>query len=97
MDLKISGFNWDNGNWDKCGKHGVSKEEIEEIFTLSPSIMQDPNPTEKRMRAIGKTKAGRYIFLVFTFRIIEEKNLIRPISARYMHKKEIDYYENTKS
>lgn len=29
---KIAGFNWDNGNSEKCQKHGVSIEEIEALF-----------------------------------------------------------------
>lgn len=36
---------------------------------------------------------GRYIFAVFTLRHKGSKLLIRPISARYMHQKEIDHYE----
>ncbi len=44
------------------------------------------------MRAIGKNREGRYIFLVFMLRILNGHNLIRPISARYMHQKEIAYY-----
>lgn len=45
------------------------------------------------MRAIGKTLAGRYVFLVFMERVIDGKTWLRPISARYMHQKEIDHYE----
>jgi uncharacterized protein len=47
------------------------------------------------MRAIGKTRSGRYVFLVFMLRTIHGSTLIRPISARYMHKKEIDRYESS--
>jgi uncharacterized DUF497 family protein len=36
---------------------------------------------------------GRRVFLVFTLRRKGDKQLIRPISARYMHKKEIESYE----
>ena len=46
------------------------------------------------MRAIGKTERGRYVFLVFMPRKMGHKTLLRPISARYMHPKEIDHYEN---
>ncbi len=49
--------------------------------------------TEERLWAIGKTDAGRYVFVVFTFREQDGIRLIRPISARYMHRKEIDAYE----
>jgi uncharacterized DUF497 family protein len=49
--------------------------------------------TEPRQRAIGQTQAGRYVFVVFMFRESDQKTLLRPISARFMHQKEIDHYE----
>ena len=49
--------------------------------------------TEERLRAIGTTDAGRHVFLVFTLRERGGQRFIRPISARYMHQKEIDSYE----
>ncbi|HES75423.1 MAG TPA: BrnT family toxin [bacterium] len=93
--MNISGFDWDDGNWPKCGKHGVSREEIEQVLMGKPAVMPDPHPDEPRMRAIGKTEAGRYVFMAFMLRIIDGKNLLRPISARYMHQKEIDHYEKS--
>lgn len=42
-------------------------------------------------------RAGRYVFLVFMPRTVQGRKLIRPISARYMHKKEIDHYESSSS
>ena len=94
--MKISGFEWDAGNWPKCGKHGVSRLEIEQVFKGTPAVMPDPHPDEPRVRAIGKTQAGRSVFLVFMLRKSAEETLLRPISARYMHQKEIDHYENQK-
>jgi uncharacterized DUF497 family protein len=92
--MKIAGFDWDNGNWPKCGKHGVSREEIEQVLLGEPAIMTDSFPDEPRMRAIGKTSAGRTVFLVFMLREASGgARLLRPISARYMHQKEIDHYE----
>ncbi len=96
MKIVFSGFEWDDGNWPKCAKHGVAKEEIEEFFQFTPAIMPDPHPDEPRMRAIGKSKNGRYLFLVFMFRLVDGRNFIRPISARYMHQKEIEHYEKTR-
>ena len=93
--MKIAGFDWDEGNWPKCGKHGVSREEIEQVLLGSPAVMADPHPDEPRLRAIGKTKAGRYVFLVFMLRQVEKNTMLRPISARYMHQKEIAHYEGT--
>ena len=91
--MKIAGFDWDGGNWPKCGKHGVSREEVEQVLLGTPAVMPDPCPDESRMRAIGKTHAGRYVFLVFMLRQIGGQIFLRPISARYMHKKEVDHYE----
>ena len=91
--MKIAGFDWDKGNWPKCGKHGVSRAEIEEVFAGTPAVETDPFPEEVRMRAIGKSAAGRYVFVVFMLREIDDQTKLRPISARYMHEKEIAHYE----
>ena len=91
--MKIAGFDWDKGNWPKCGKHGVSRAEIEEVFTGTPAVETYPFPEEVRMRAIGKSAAGRYVFVVFMLREIDGQMKLRPISARYMHEKEIAHYE----
>jgi uncharacterized protein len=92
--MRFASFDWDSGNWPKCGKHGVSREEIEEVLLGAPAVLVDPHPHETRMRAIGKTTAGRYVFLAFMVREIDSETKIRPISARYMHQKEIDHYES---
>jgi uncharacterized DUF497 family protein len=91
--MKFGGFDWDSGNWPKCGKHGVSREEIEQVVLGEPAVMPDPHPKEPRLRAIGRTAAGRYVFLVLMFREIDGKTRLRPISARYMHQQEVDHYE----
>ena len=92
--MKTAGFDWDDGNWPKCGKHGVTQTEIEEVLLNTPAVMPDPHPEEPRMRAIGKTSAGRYVFLVFMVRQFNDQFFLRPISARFMHQKEIDHHEN---
>ncbi|MFT3940898.1 BrnT family toxin [Rhodopseudomonas sp. BR0C11] len=93
--MKIAGFDWDLGNRAKCAKHGVTVAEIEGLFRGPVSVFPDPahSTTEERFKAIGRTEAGRMVFLVFTLRTLRERTLIRPISARYMHRKEIAAYE----
>jgi len=91
--MKIAGFDWDAGNWPKCGKHGVSLSEIEQVLSGKPFVMPDPFPDELRLRAIGKTYAGRHVFVVFMQREMEDQIWLRPISARYMHQKEIRHFE----
>jgi len=91
----VVGFDWDEGNWPKCGKHRVSRAEIEDVFINNPAIHTHPDHSiiEQRLRAIGKNGEGRGIYISFTIRRKESGDFIRPISARYMHKKEMKRYE----
>jgi uncharacterized DUF497 family protein len=93
--MQISGFDWDDGNWPKCARHGVSKEEIESLFETQPGIYADPHHSieEQRLRAIGRTASGRMILVAFAIRQTRDETHIRPISARYMHQKEIRRYD----
>ena len=84
---------WDEGNWPKCGKHGSSKAEIESFFASDPGVRPDPHPHEPRFRAIGPLVSGRFLVVVFTLRERGGLTYIRPLSARYMHRKEVQRYE----
>ena len=92
----FEGFDWDGGNRTKCQQHGVSIEEIETAL-LSGAMLFLPDAKhsdeEDRLIATGKAASGRHIFVVFTLRERSGRMLLRPVSARYMHQKEIDSYE----
>jgi uncharacterized protein len=93
----VHGFDWDAGNRDKCRKHGVSIVEIEALFRHPHHVFPDPahSSHETRLLAIGTGGGGRHIFVAFTMRQRGRDRLIRPISARYMHAKEIAHYEES--
>lgn len=95
MDVTVARFEWDEGNWPKCGRHGVPRGEIEALFELAPSVYPDSghSQAEERMLAIGKTRSGRFVLVAFTLRRRGGETMIRPISARYMHSKEVEHYE----
>ncbi|WGF88483.1 BrnT family toxin [Marinivivus vitaminiproducens] len=95
MQLRVRGFDWDDGNRTKCQKHGVAVAEIEEMLAGVVLIVPDEahSQSEARHRAIGRTASGRAVFIVFTIRERGGASLIRPISARYMHRHEIESYE----
>lgn len=82
------GFDWDEGNEGKnWEKHGVSDPECEEVFFNDPMLARaDPEHSagEPRYVALGRTDAGRRLFVAFTIR----RDLIRVISARDMTRKE---------
>jgi len=72
--------------------HGVSIKEIEYVLLNGPVIITDPYPDEDRRRAIGRNNIDRFVFVVFTSRIVDGRIAIRPVSARYMHQKELKKY-----
>ena len=86
---------WDEGNREKCRKHGVSLAEIEEILTGDPRVAPDVahSHVEDRFIAVGRTRENRPVFVAFTFRMKDGRMFIRPVSARYMRRKEIERYE----
>ncbi|MBC7712762.1 MAG: BrnT family toxin [Rhizobacter sp.] len=98
--MKITSFDWDDGNLKKLKKHKVPIEEIEDFIVNSdPVYLNDlkHSSTEFRFIAIGLYKE-RNLFIVFTFRIIAGIFKVRVISARYVRKKEIrKLYEEIKN
>jgi uncharacterized protein len=95
VSLRLDGFDWDEGNSSKCQAHGMRLIEVESIFAGAPLVGPDPfDPAmERRWRAIGRTASGRPAFVVFTLRTLGGQHLIRPLSARFMHAKEVLKYE----
>jgi uncharacterized DUF497 family protein len=90
------GFDWDRGNLDKNWKlHGVPFWECEQVFFNEPLLVVEDvshSGVEKRYYALGRTDAGRRLFVVFTIR----RNLVRVISARDMSRRERKRYEQEK-
>jgi uncharacterized protein len=94
---KCTGFEWDAGNHNKNQqKHSVSQGECEQVFFNKPLLiykdMKHSN-SEERLYLLGRTEAGRPLFIAFTIR----NQLIRVISARDMSKKERKIYEQVYS
>ena len=91
---KPPGFDWDDGNRAKCQKHGVLIGDIQALLGSEDAhIGPDPHAGEERFRAVGQNAVGRMIFVVFTLRRQGGQWLVRPVSARFMHLKEIASYE----
>ncbi len=65
------------------------------VFADAPSIGPDVahSTVETRFLGIGRASSGRHVFLAFTWRERNGARFIRPISARYMHAKEVRHYE----
>lgn len=90
---KCVGFDWDEGNilknWER---HRVSASECEQVFFNRPLVGfpdEAHSSDEPRFYLLGRTDAGRHIFVAFT----DRNNLIRVISARDMNRKERKAFE----
>lgn len=96
MNLRVNGWT-ETMEIGKCQKHGLSIAQIEAVFADRPRIAPDPKHSadEDRLIAIGTAGAGRPAFVAFTIRTIRERRFIRPVSARYMHAREVAAYEES--
>jgi uncharacterized DUF497 family protein len=98
--MQFDGFDWDDGNWPKCGKHGVGKEEIEAmLLDRHTRVFPDPahSTAEIREIAIGVSPLrNRPMAVFFTRRMSDDLTFVRPFSARYVHDKEFRKYEQTR-
>lgn len=96
--VQIAGFDWDEGNSRKnAKKHGVHQSEAEQIFFNEPLlVLEDSKHSQKETRyhALGETDDARLLHITLTLR--GNGTLIRVISARDMHHKEREIYEQIK-
>jgi uncharacterized DUF497 family protein len=92
---QITGFEWDDGNTCKSvDKHDVSQAEAESIFFNDPLVVVEDakhSDKERRLNALGKTPQNRLLHVTFTLR--QNGITVRVISARDMHRKERNIYE----
>lgn len=92
---KVRGFDWDAGNARKSiEKHAVSQFEAEQVFFNQPLLVLADikhSQGDNRFHALGVTDSARRLHVTFTLRA--ESSLVRVISARDMHRKERQIYE----
>ena len=97
MDLRVSGFNWDKGNRVKC-QNMVFRLRTSKPFSLTvPELTPIRNTRRTRIVAVGGTSTGRPVFVAFTIRAANNRRFIRPVTARFMHAKEVAAYEEESS
>ena len=84
-------FDWDLGNIEHIGRHGVRPKEVEETFDNEPvDIEYAEIGGEPRWTSIGHTVDLRVLLIVWTLR----RGKIRPITARTVSKKRhIEYLQ----
>ncbi len=92
-------FEWDEGNSEKNWiLHQVTRQETEQVFFNRPLVVDDDvlhSDSEARFYALGRTDAGRLLFVVYTLR--GEPPRLRVISARDMEPRERREYEDART
>ena len=92
---QVKGFDWDQGNSRKSvDKHEVGQSESEQVFFNGLILVladEKHSRIEARYHALGRTDDDRKLHITFTLRL--DGTLIRVISARDMHRKERQVYE----
>lgn len=93
--IALDGFDWDDGNLSKNWEaHRVTPGECEQVFFNAPLLLADDikhSGNGARYYVLGRTDAGRLLFIAFTVR----ETKIRVISARPMSRRERSHYEAT--
>ena len=92
--MKIEGIIWLRDVVDKLGfKHHVEIDEVEEVLCNKPKfrfVEKGNRKGENVYLALGQTIAGRYLSVLFIYKLTKEALIL---SARSMVKKERRQYE----
>jgi len=86
MESKIvAGFAWNDGNREKCQKHGVTIAEIESVFAGTPAIGPDAahSTAETWFLAIGRASSSRHVSSFYVAR--SERRQSDPGHQRRLH------------
>ena len=91
--MKIEGVIWYRDVVDKLiWKHNVLHEEVEQVFRNRPKfkmIEKGRAKNENLYSALGRTNAGRYLIVLFIYKVTKEALIV---TARDMDSKERKNY-----
>ncbi|KUK36975.1 MAG: Uncharacterized protein XD66_0321 [Thermacetogenium phaeum] len=90
LSVRISRFEWDEGNIGHIARHNIEPDEAEEVFANFPLYRRAKT---NRMAAYGQTDGGRYLFVVFERK---PSGVIRVVTAREMSLSERRCYRRMK-
>jgi uncharacterized DUF497 family protein len=82
-------FDWDEHNEQHLAKHGITRSEAEDVLSGSHILLEyQMEGNEQRWVAVGTTRAGRIIQVVYAVR----GEAMRPITGWEADKATIDLY-----
>jgi uncharacterized DUF497 family protein len=82
-------FDWDRHNERHLALHGISRHDAEDVFSGNHILLEFQGEEEEpRWIAVGATRAGLVLTIVFTIR----GDAIRPITGWAAHKETAELY-----
>jgi uncharacterized DUF497 family protein len=82
-------FDWDEANIDHIARDGVTREEAEEAVTGDAiDVGVETEGGEERYQQLGRTRRGRVLFVVTTWR----EHRLRVVTAFEPDRALIDFY-----
>jgi hypothetical protein len=82
-------FDWDKNNERHLAKHGIRREDAEDVLSGNHILLEyQTEDDEPRWVAVGSTRAGRVLNIVFTIR----NGVVRPITGWIADKETTNLY-----
>jgi uncharacterized DUF497 family protein len=89
--MKIHSFEWDTANAGHIAeRHGLSEDDVEEIFYNCPAIRKMRGG---RLVAYGQIDSGRYLTVIFH---LKPDGVVRVVTARDSNQWERRYYQQVR-
>lgn len=82
-------FDWDDANRSHLAAHDITPAEFEEVYSGEKLETINERKGETRAAAVGKTKAGRLLTIVYTMR----HGKARPVTAHMIPRRKRKLYE----
>ncbi len=84
-----SAFDWDEHNATHLSRHGISRSDAEDVLSGSHILLEyQMEGNEQRWIAVGATRAGRILSIVFAVR----GDAVRPITRWVSDKETAELY-----
>jgi uncharacterized protein len=71
-------FEWDDDNVEHLARHGITPEEVEELFEGPVIRRRGGTDAPDRFRVLGRTAAGRYLAMIYQERA---RDVVRPFTG----------------
>lgn len=81
---------WDDDNLDHLARHGISADEVEELFESPVVRRRGGTDAVDRFRVLGRTASGRYLGIVYQRKA---GGVIRPFTGWDLRPYERDLYD----